>query len=274
MTNIILTRDGVGNPTCHLIAERSSKNLVVVNKDVDQIPPEVEFTIRWATTSGVIGKKINKAPSIHNVYDKVGFRKTMREYQLCPPTFVGMVEATNVWPLFTDKHFPIICRPSNHMRGVDFYKLDTFNELKDLVAEKNWGEGFYISPFINKSYELRVMICGGRVLWVCENNNAERKWSNVKWSKWHMPTVESAMDAFSLSGLDFGAVDVMIDANGIPWVSEINSGPEILGDYQPRCMAMALDDLIENYGKESPYPILNKESWKNYIHPVLTDKAL
>ena len=72
--------------------------------------------------------------------------------------------------------------------------------------------------------------------------------------------------------LDFGAVDVMVDADGRPYVLEINSAPSQTSPYRQECMAKAFDYIVRN-GKE-PIPVIaERGGYKRFIHPALTPDA-
>ena len=69
-----------------------------------------------------------------------------------------------------------------------------------------------------------------------------------------------------------GAVDVMIDADGQPYVLEINSAPSQTSPYRQECMAKCFDWLIEK-GKASIPIIEERGNWKKFIHPALSEEA-
>lgn len=80
-----------------------------------------------------------------------------------------------------------------------------------------------------------------------------------------------AVKAMELSGLYFGAVDVMIDGQGRSFVSEINTSPEVLGEYQQGCVAKAIDYMVE----KGRVPVVKgQQGWKGYVHPCITNKAV
>jgi hypothetical protein len=76
-----------------------------------------------------------------------------------------------------------------------------------------------------------------------------------------------------LSSLDFGAVDVMVDANGRPYVLEINSAPSQTSPYRQECMAKAFDYIVRN-GKDSIPIIPERGGYKKFIHVALTPEAI
>lgn len=277
MTNILLVRNGVGNPTANLIAERSATGLIVVNKDTDKIPEDVNYAFRWATTSNLPreSKVVNKASSIHLVYNKPLMRKSMRRFDLCPITFMSFDEIYNVKDYIPEHHYPIIVRPKHHQRGDKFHRAYNFASV-DILTNNFKGEGIediYYTVWVEVEEEVRVVVSSGRVVWCCKNDNANRRWDNIKWGSWNLLAVEKALAAMKLSGLDFGAVDVLVDSSGNVYVTEINSGPEILGDYQPTKMAQAFDYIVENGRGDIPIVEDEENGWRKFIHPVVSDEA-
>ena len=74
-----------------------------------------------------------------------------------------------------------------------------------------------------------------------------------------------------MSGLDFGGVDVMVDADGKAYVLEINSAPSLTSPYRQECMAKCFDYIVEN-GK-GMIGVKDDEDWKDFVHPAVCDKA-
>jgi hypothetical protein len=88
--------------------------------------------------------------------------------------------------------------------------------------------------------------------------------------------VEVAIAGFNLSGLDFGGVDIMVDAGGEATILEINSAPSLTSPYRQSCMAKAFDYIVLN-GKGSisvPHPRAMSYTWKDYIHPAISTEAI
>jgi glutathione synthase/RimK-type ligase-like ATP-grasp enzyme len=123
----------------------------------------------------------------------------------------------------------------------------------------------------------------GRAVWVAEKtpaNKADIAWNvakggrfdNVRWSNWPLKAVKIAIKAFNLSNLDFGGVDVMVDAQGDVTVLEINSAPSLTSPYRQECMAKAFDYTLE-HGKER-MPLTEEDGqYLKFIHPALDNKA-
>jgi glutathione synthase/RimK-type ligase-like ATP-grasp enzyme len=148
---------------------------------------------------------------------------------------------------------------------------------------------YYISEYIQKDQEFRVFVLSGRVLAVVEKiplNKNEVSWGCVEqgrfkylpWMEWPLYATEKALQATELSGLDFGAVDVLSRSEGTSgaknaYVLEINTAPE-LTPYYMETFVKGFDYILQN-GKDK-IPITGtsgSRSFKNYIHPVLTPYA-
>ena len=81
-----------------------------------------------------------------------------------------------------------------------------------------------------------------------------------------------AIEAFNLSSLDFGGVDVMVDADGEVYVLEINSAPSLTSPYRQECFAKAFDYIILNNKERIPL-IDGRGGYTKFIHPALEPKA-
>ena len=153
------------------------------------------------------------------------------------------------------------------------YICKTQEELCDVCETLGKGN-YYISELIQKTHEYRVMFVSGRVIGVIEKfprDKAEVSWGCVEggdykyinWEEWPLDMIEVAMKAADLSGLDFGAVDVISDADR-HYVLEINSACW-LSPYFCKIFVEAFDYIVKN-GKEKMkrYP---EEGYRGYIHP-------
>jgi len=203
-----------------------------------------------------------------------------RDKLLCPHTFfadygygAGLEDGVN---------YPVVVRPRVHAQGKHVYLCNNRAELDNAI--RRCGEGWYASSYINKVAEYRVAFVQGRVAWVARKtpgNPEDVAWNvarggrfdNVRWDEWPLKAVRVSREAFMLSGLDFGGVDVMVDAAGNAYVLEINSAPSLTSPYRQECMAKCFDWVIE-YGKQN-LPITEaRGGWKKFIHPALTNEAI
>lgn len=283
MPVVMLRRRKLGRTSCREIAGFANNIAHVVRND-QPMPDGVSMVIRWGTTSNVgVRSVVNTAEAIHCVGDKAGFRKVLMDYHmagntlLCPWTFGAEQMGGEDAPAW-----PVVVRPRVHAQGKHVYLCDNFEELQ--AAIRRCGDGWYASTYINKVSEYRVTFVQGRVCWVAKKtpgNPQDVAWNvarggrfdNVRWDEWPLKAVRVSREAFLLSGLDFGAVDVMLDAEGNPYVLEINSAPSQTSPYRQECMAKCFDYLIVN-GKQAINVSDQRGGWKKFIHPALSPEAI
>ena len=270
---IILRRRRLGATSCREIAAKSTTGISVVRNDHNI--PDTDLVFRWGCTSNVPTRNVvNTARAIHQVNDKAGFRTLLDEHELCPETLVNSPP--------TDFDTGWVVRPHSHSQGRRLYPVYTHAEMY-LAAEATNFE-YYVSRLINKVAEYRVFVVQGRVACVAEKtpgNPDDIAWNvacggrfdNVRWDNWPLKAVRYSVEAFNLSELDFGGVDVMVDADGEAYVIEINSAPSLTSEYRQTCMAKCFDYIVEN-GKERIPLTQERGGYRKFIHPAITDKAI
>jgi len=286
MTVVMLRRQKLGRTSCKEIVRMSSKIDAVIRND-KPFPADTTMVIRWGTTSNVPCRDVvNTAEAIHRVGNKAGFRQVLMDdyvddpdqpYPLCPFTYFDGEDTPH-----GGYDFPLVVRPATHSQGRNVHLARTEAEMA--LATQQCGAGWYASPFIDKVSEYRVTFVQGRVCWVAKKtpgNPQDVAWNvarggrfdNVNWGEWPLKAVRVSREAFLLSGLDFGAVDVMLDADGRPYVIEINSAPSQTSPYRQECMSKCFDYLIE-HGKAAIPVTEERGGWKKFIHPALTPDAI
>lgn len=285
MTHIILRRRKLGRTSAREIAAHIP-NCVVVRNDqgiggvviANGIAPHL---FRWGTTSNVPAGYaiINQAQAIHEVNDKSGFRmKLMQDApDTIPATFLSINDFDN-----SGIGYPVVVRPQRHAQGRHLYLCNNWNELQRAV--QLCGEGYYISQYIPKVAEYRVAIVQGRAVWVAKKTPADPaaiawnvaqggRFDNVRFDEWPLKAVKTAIKAFNVSALDFGGVDIMVDAEGNCYVLEINSAPSLTSPYRQECMGRAFAYLIAN-GKARIPLVEARGGYKKFIHPAIHAEAI
>lgn len=279
MTVIILRRPKLGRATKHVV-EKSNLIDAVIRND-KRIPPDLSLVFRWGTTSNVDCRNVvNTAEAIHRVNDKSGFRRILMEraQDLCPKTVFNEADAGDLVAEGT----PLVLRPQRHAQGKQLYVVRSLADLNNAI--NRCGDGWYGSVLINKVAEYRITFVQGRVVWVARKtpgNPEDVAWNvarggrfdNVRWDEWPLKAVRVSREAFLLSELDFGAVDVMVDGGGNVFVLEINSAPSQTSPYRQECMAKAFDYVVRN-GKQQIPIIEQRGGWKKFIHPALSEEAI
>jgi glutathione synthase/RimK-type ligase-like ATP-grasp enzyme len=172
-------------------------------------------------------------------------------------------------------YLSFIARPSNHSRGRNLLRSTDPDTIRQFLLEHGGG---YISDHIPKVREVRVFVANGRAVWVAEKTpgnpddvawNVARggRFDNVKWGDWPMPAVRAAVAASNVIGTDFAGVDVMLDAEGNPYVLELNSAPSQTSPYRQLCSAKAFKWMHDHQGESMP--VVTEGGWKEYIHPAI-----
>jgi len=268
----LIRRRKLGRGSCRGIKTFSRTGIGVFRNDKANIPP-AELVFRWGCTSDLPGnpKVINKAEAIHLVSDKLEFRKRLNEADLCPDTYFTKEEVC----------FPAVVRPRVHAQGRKLWVANNYFDLEQAIMR--CPNGWYASQLINKTAEYRVFVAQGRAVWVAKKtpgNPDQVAWNvaqggrfdNVRWDEWPLKAVRVSIEAFKLSGLDFGGVDVMVDAEGECYVLEINAAPSQTSPYRQECVAKAFDYIVRNGKQEIPM-VDAKGGYKKFIHPAVSAEA-
>ena len=284
MTTIVRRRK-LGMSSCKGIAEFSKTGIKWCRND--QGIPVDDLYIRWGCTSNLPERNaplrvLNRAMAIHQVADKLGFRLLLDAAGLCPRTWFDLEDVP-----FRPNEMSVILRTATHHQGKGLWKFDLGDDmdcegLQDKCEEL--GEGnYYINELIPKVAEYRVFVVSGRAVCVAQKTpgnpddvawNVARggRFDNVRWDQWPLKAVKRSIEAFNLSELDFGGVDVMVDAGGECYVLEINSAPSLTSPYRQECMAKAFDYIVRN-GKDRIPLVKEKGGYKKFIHPAIHEEA-
>lgn len=286
-TNYIIRRISLGRTSCREISRFSKTGIEVYrndgkkylpekNKYINGKPPaDIGYVFRWGVTSEIpYGKVVNKVEAIHKVNNKGAFRKLLSENNLAQKTWLPGDKL--------DLEYPVVVRRNNHAQGKNLHVCNNLQEFNAATAK--YPQNWYASGLIKKIAEYRVFVVSGRVVWVANKtpgNPNQVAWNvaqggafnNVNWGDWPLRVVKTACLAFDLSGLDFGGVDVMVDAEGKCYVLEINSAPSQTSPYRQECTAKAFDYIVEN-GKDK-IPLIDKlGGYLKFIHPCMSEKAI
>lgn len=279
---VILRRRKLGFTSCREIARQMSNNCAVLRNDraaaqISLAANGNNYVFRWGCTALVPNeaKVVNTVKAIQRVNNKTGFRRILNEHGLCPKTWFNILE-------LPQDGGPYVVRPRVHAQGRNLHVANNNYEANE--AAYLCGEGYYISELINKVAEYRVFVAQGRVVWVAQKtpgNPDDIAWNvahggrfdNVRFGEWPLRVVKCAVEGFNLSGLDFGGVDVMVDADGRPYILEINSAPSQTSPYRQSCVAKVFDYIIEN-GKGNIPLTEARGGWRKFIHPAVSDEAI
>ncbi len=280
--NYLIRRRKLGKTSAKKISEKSTTGIRWFRND-DPAVPVGEIVFRWGCTSTLPGhpKVIQEARAIHAVGDKLAFRKLLDEHELCPKTYFTREEV----------RYPAIVRPRYHHQGRNLYVVNNAAELEEAIRKalnhrvkwQHGNEGWYASEIIQKVSEYRVGVVSGRAVWVAKKtpgNPQAIAWNvfqgghfdNVAWDDWPLKAVKDSIAAFNLTELDFGGVDVMVDAEGETYILEINAAPSLTSDYRQTGFAKAFDYIVQHGAARIPL-VAEKGGYKKFIHPAVCPDA-
>lgn len=278
MNAFILRRRKLGRTSCKEIAANSKHGIGVVRNDA--AIPAADVVFRWGTTSNVPKAVnqiiVNEARAIHWCADKKGGRLELQEKGVPVPETWSVDTFMRLDPA----HYPnykFVLRRAKHAQGKDLW-AGTYKETIDSIRYNQVNDG-YVSRLIDKVAEYRVFVCQGRVVWVAKKtpgNPDQVAWNvaqggrfdNVRWGDWPLDVCAAGINAALVSGADFCGVDVMIDAEGKPYVLEVNSAPSQTSPYRQQCVAKAFDYIVRKNNKG----LIKCErfyKWSDIIHPAL-----
>lgn len=288
-TNVLLRKRKLGRGSTNGISQASATGLSVVRNWVDPFAADTRLVFRWGCTSDVPENTVvvNKAKSIHWCSDKRQGRLDMQAAGVPVPMTWGTFQE------YADHDYwrmPVVLRPARHAQGRNLFVYNPSDDLADadrLFAKVQQLGSYYISALIDKAAEYRVMVVQNRVVWVAQKtpgNPNQVAWNvaqggrfdNVRWDSWPLAVVKAALKAAKVSGCDFCGVDVMVDAEGNPYVLEVNSAPSQTSPYRQSCVAKAFDMIVRNATDETishydDVPDGPRRTYKSYIHPALRE---
>lgn len=285
--NVILRRRKLGKGSTGGIVAKSTKGLRTIRNWIDPWPQELNLVFRWGCTSTVPAgiTVVNSADSIHWCSDKRKGRLDMQSAGVPVPKtwdtneLLLSCEDGSIETEITDAK--LVFRPSVHSQGRKLFvgtTRDAYNYVHCWNGEFAQG---YAALLIDKVAEYRVFVVQNRVGWVAKKtpgNPDQVAWNvaqggrfdNVKWGDWPIAVINAALKAAKVSKTDFCGVDVMVDAEGNPYVLEVNSAPSQTSDYRQQCVAKCFDYIIEK-GKDH-FPDVEVTKWKHAIHPAIWKK--
>lgn len=277
----IITRGNWEQKSAKAVASFMS-HPVEVRSTGEQWTTELENVVRWGCTANVPTKNvINKASAIHRAANKSQFRSYLREHapQHIPNSWFEFDNLTLALDLVN--HFPVVVRPSYHEKGKEFYVCSNIAELYTAIPK--CGEGYYVSKFEKKAKEYRALVIQGRIVFLVEKKPENTSlntwgladiWKTVKWSEWPIPIIRQSIEVALISELDMCAVDIIENTDGQSFICEVNSAPELGGNYWAERIANCLDWIIDNGKQTIEVDWESADNWKHYLHPALSDKVV
>lgn len=280
MTAVLLRRRKLGKGSTNAIAALAGGTISVVRNWRDRMPANVSHVIRWGCTSTVPQgvKVINSAESIHWCSDKRQGRLDMQAAGVSVPESWDLSAFKEIYRDFHGSGCDIfVLRPSKHAQGRALWTGYAQSMIDE--AQRSGLDSGYVSRLIAKVAEYRVAVVQGRVAWVAQKtpgNPQDVAWNvaqggrfdNVRWASWPLAVIEEALKAAKVSKTDFCGVDVMVDAEGKPYVLEVNSAPSLSSPYRQQCFAKCFQYMIDSGTESLPDPV-SLSKWQHVIHPAV-----
>ena len=206
-------------------------------------PPvgQCDLLIRWGNSATFISCEyvINSSGAVANAARKDKALWLMAREGVKVPDFLRIEEDTTVESLAAC--IPGFLRSRYHQGGDGLKFVPTLNACE--VAMKK-DEYTYIVKEINKIQEWRVHVgsfMGAELLYVQRKLRQASAEPSKVWNYdngWTFNTrapsslasyliIDEAKRAVEALGLDFGAVDLLVDAEGTAWVIEVNTAPAL-----------------------------------------------
>jgi glutathione synthase/RimK-type ligase-like ATP-grasp enzyme len=286
MKNIFLRRQGLGLESIRNIMEKMETPSRIHRIDLRNTLPEHTSSINWGNTDvspQVYNRMINQREGIVEVSNKSKFRVKLYENNL---TMFSTNTLGNARVALSEGK-KLLVRPMNHFGGRNIYLVTNENELENAI--RACGYGWYASEYIKKEKEYRVFVAQGRVVYMVEKIVEDRtaiawnvhqggRFENIRFDSWNLRVAKASIESFNLTQLDFGAVDVIVDSNGTPFVLEINTAPSLNSPYWIECVAKTFDYLINSFDETTQsYPriplIAERGGYRKFIHPSMSNEA-
>lgn len=130
---------------------------------------------------------------------------------------------------------PIILKESYGSFGMQVYKIESINELKEKMNDL-LNKQFIMQEAITSSFgrDIRVNIIGNEIIGAMERKSTDDFRANItlggKAASWQLNDEERAiaLKAHKALGLDFSGVDLLLDHNNEPILCEVNSNVNFL----------------------------------------------
>lgn len=290
MSAIIFHSAQIGKSSRKL-APLSKSGITAVCSGVDAVPADTNLIFRWGCISRTgrdSAKFVNTTAAIEWCCDKKTARLEMQAAGVLVPEtwstedFCAKADEIITSGGVSDK---FVCRPAEHTQGKQLH----IGTAASLGWNRQYFNNGYISRYIPKVAEYRVFVVQNRVAWVNKTEDpgdGRIAWNyadgdNVYWGEWPVNVVQAALAAAKVAeskGLTFCAVDLMVDADGKAYVSELNTAPSQEGTYHPTCVAKCFDYIVAKGKQAFPDVVLPEgtaadRAWRWFIHPAVSDKA-
>lgn len=208
------------------LAKLTNSDLIALSKIKSPDLSEYDIVFNWGIE---VARGINPIHAMKLSSHKKRMRQFWAKENLpSTPIFANQDEAT----------YPYIVRPTYHSQGDQFFLISNKEDL-DRCRKEITTNVQYFSPYIDKDREFRVHIMGNAVLFIQEKYREDGKkivgnWNHtngyifriLRWSEIEPKLAKLAVEALKVSGLFFGAIDIMQKGDKY-FLLEINTAPRL-----------------------------------------------
>lgn len=231
---MILTYSGRSRPSALAIAEsyRDQAEIDLVRSS--------QGHINWGRNRA--NTQLN--PDISNSTNKRVMRELFEEHGVPMPKLVkGEVCKYELDRQGVD--YPIVGRPDRHMKGRGYWYCENIADVRKAVrGTRRKRAATHFMEYIKAEHEYRVHIFKGKSIRISEKSffniwparanflndeEGKRTYNTIKPTGRVGKVRQAAKDAVEALGLDFGAVDILVDYEGNPYVLEVNAAPGLGG---------------------------------------------
>lgn len=227
--------------------------------------------VRWGSRrEGRADIEINTATAVGLARDKKESRRTLTG--LCPTTWFRSSEVV----------LPAVVRPRRHHAGRKFFVCNTRIELDRAIAR--CGPGWYATTLIDKAAEYRVFILQDRVIRMSEKTAPDD--SGIAWNvgvgasatgiarkNWPLDVLKLALQGARKLGLDWTAVDIIVDKAGKAYILELNTAPGLSSTTKALEQIAFAFEWIGKNDAPARLDLNTATKWQDYLHPSLLAAA-
>lgn len=223
--------------------------------------------VRWGSRrTGRADIEINTAEAVTLARDKKQSRQRL----------VGLSPET--WYRESEVKLPCVIRPRRHSAGKKFFVCHSTGEVSRAIVR--CGPGWYATALVDKTKEYRVFILQDRVIRMSEKhqgNAGEIAWNvgngasaaGVARKNWPIPVLKAAIEASRKLGLDWTAVDVIVDATGRPFVLEANTAPGLQSGSKALEQISWAFAWIPKNDRPAALNLTTASTWNDFLHPSI-----